>query len=303
MAAHPYIPAMRWSISLLILILPAGAIAADAPRATQALTYRAYVAGMPVFNLDVDLELQPDRYRVDLASRTTGMYGVLFRGETQTVAQGSWAGNMPLPQRYAIAGHWRGTPRRTLMDYAAGIPSILHMEPPNEAERELVPPDQQRGTVDTVSAAAMLVRQVTTTRSCDGAARTFDGRRLTEISVQSAGWEALPSTSRSSYAGPALRCDFEGQLIAGFLLNSDRGIAAKPQRGTAWLASALPGGPMVPVRLTFDIRWFGHATMYLTSAQSGGPPLVPARADVANGAAPLRAASAPPTLAPAGPAR
>lgn len=251
-----------------------------------ALTYSTYVAGLNVFNAEADVELGAAGYRVDLASRTAGTYGALFRGETNSVAQGRWAGPMVAPIRYAIAGQWRGRKRMTLIEYAAGQPSVLRLQPPNDAEREEVPPPLQRETIDTISAVAMLVRNTSTSGRCEGQARTFDGRRLIQVAVRTAGWETVPADRRSIFAGPALRCDFDGRLLAGFMLDGDRDSAARPQEGTAWLAQLAPGGPMLPVRVRFDMRWLGSATMYLTGASNNGP-LVRTRADAVNGAAPL----------------
>jgi len=42
--------------------------------------------------------------------------------------------------------------------------------------------------------------------------------------------------------------------------------------GSAWLAPFLPGTPALPVRISFQTRWFGVATMYLTSAAPAGEP-------------------------------
>ena len=50
-----------------------------------------------------------------------------------------WVGALVAPHRYAVDGAWRGMKRRTLMDYVSGQPSILRLEPPNDAEREPVP--------------------------------------------------------------------------------------------------------------------------------------------------------------------
>ncbi len=289
-----HIKSMRMTAALVLaLLLARPAVASEPARpaaplnTTVSLSYSTYVAGMTVFTADADVEITPRGYRVDLASRTAGAYGALFHGETHSVAQGRWAGTLVAPARYAIAGHWRGKQRLTLMDYAAGQPTVLRLEPPNEAEREAVPAALQRETVDTISAAALLVRRATQTGRCEGEARTFDGRRLIEVAVHTAGWETVPQDHRSAYAGPALRCDFNGRLLAGFMLDSDRGTAARPQTGTAWLARLSPDGPLLPVRLRFDMRWLGGATMVLTGASANGPPLVQTRADALNGAAPL----------------
>ena len=274
-------------LSILAALLAALPAAAQPGRSFTTLTYATTVAGLTVMLTEADVEMSGRGYRIDIATRTAGTYGLLIRGETRTLSQGMWAGNTVAPQRYAVSGMWRGAPRQTLMDYVMGQPDILRLEPPNAEEREPVPPALRRETIDTISAAALLVRQATLTDSCDGGARTFDGRRLFEVTSRTAGWEAVGPDSGAVPPGQMLRCEFEGRLLAGFLLDSDREAAARPQRGTAWLARLAPDTPLVPVRLRFEIRWLGAATMSLLSARPDGPPLVRRRAD-ADAAPPRR---------------
>ena len=252
--------------------------AAEPGRSFTSLTYATHVAGLKVMVTDADVAMDARGYRVDIATRTAGAYGVLFRGETRTLAEGLWAGGLVAPLRYAVAGTWRGTKRRTLMDYDAGQPSVRQLEPPNEQEREPIAAALQRETIDTISAAALIARRATLTGRCDGQARTFDGRRLVEVEARTGGMETLAAIE-APVTGPVLRCDFEARLLAGFMLNGDRDAAAQPHKGTAWLARVSPNSPLLPVRLRFDIRWLGSATMTLTSARADGPPLVRQRAD------------------------
>jgi hypothetical protein len=52
-------------------------------------------------------------------------------------------------------------------------------------------------------------------------------------------------------------------MLSGFKFGDDRERDSKPMHGSAWLAPTTPGGAPVPVRMTFETRWFGNATMYL----------------------------------------
>ena len=272
--------------SILSLLCAAAPAAADQARSFTTLAYATTVAGLTVMMTEADVEMTNTGYRVDIATRTAGTYGLLFRGETRTLAMGMWAGNMVAPQRYAVSGNWRGTPRRTLMDYNTSQPEILRLEPPNADEREPVPAALQRDTIDTISAAALLTRQATLTSSCDGSTRTFDGRRLFEVTSRTGGWESAATDPAWASFGSVLRCNFEGRMLAGFLMDGDRDAAARPQRGTAWLARVAPEAPLLPVRIAFEIRWLGAATMSLVAARPEGAPLVRQRADAE--AAPLR---------------
>jgi hypothetical protein len=282
------LPAVFAALLLAALPAPSHARAGEAPPLD--LHYVAYVAGFHVIYLDVTADLRPDGYRLDTEYRTAGVYGALFSGDVHSDVQGDWAGLLPRPRRFAASGVWHGGPRRTLIDYVDDQPLVRALAPPNEAERAPVPPAEQRDTIDTLSAVIRLIRQVNATGRCDGEARVFDGRRLSRIVVRTAGEETLAPDSRSSFAGPTLRCDFEGRQLGGFMLDEDEAEMRKPHLSTAWLARPRPDLPIVLVRLVFEVHWFGHATMYLTAA---APEQLGEQSDPAVGAGALGAISGP----------
>ncbi len=258
---------MRFLYPLLLLGLAAQA---PAPRPATApdlahVKYDMYAAGLDVLELRAGIGLNATGYRVEITFRTTGLAGVMVRGRQSSATDGVWAGDQPEPLRVWGDGFWRGTPRHTLIEYDRGIPLVRTLTPPNDEEREPVPVELQAHTMDTLSAMAMLMRRVARTGRCEAEARTFDGRRLADITARTVGEEVLPRTGRSMFAGPALRCDFEGHQLAGFMRDEDRARLMRPHRGSAWFAAAEPGGPLLPVRIAFETRWFGDATMYLTA--------------------------------------
>jgi hypothetical protein len=123
--------------------------------------------------------------------------------------------------------------------------------------------------VDALSAIAMLIRRVARTGRCEAEATTFDGRRAVDVAARTVGMEVLQPDGRSIFTGRALRCDFEGRLLAGFPRDGDQEELRRSRHGSAWLAQIAPGAPPIPVRIDFETRWFGPATMYLTEAGTG----------------------------------
>jgi hypothetical protein len=253
------------AVALAVCWLSAWPAAAQ-PATRVTLSYSIYAAGLNVANVEIGVSLDSLSYRVELAHQTNGLVGFFLRGSSFTQVDGSWQRNRPLPRRFRSEGIWRGERRLSLVEYERGQPLVRILVPPNDAEREPVPPEWQADTIDSLSAVAGLVRQVQQTGRCDGKARVFDGRRASEITARSAGDEIIPISSRSSFAGRAVRCDFTGEQRAGFLRSDNPKDARRPLSGSAWLAETVPGTARLPVRLTFDTRWFGNATMYLTSA-------------------------------------
>jgi hypothetical protein len=254
---------LRYGAGLIGLLLPCAA-SAQQQAVTLHATYETYAAGIPVAVVETGFSLGPWNYQMDLAFHTTGMVGLLFRGHQLDRVSGAWNGSKAAPSSFFGQGVWHGTERLTAIDYQQGRPLIRQLQPPNDDEREPVPDPLQANSIDTLSALTQLIRVVSTTGRCETRVHTYDGRRAVEIEAHTVGDETLEPTGRSSFAGKTLRCDFAGQLLAGFKFGDDRARDSKPMHGSAWLAPVLPGGPPMPVRMAFETRWFGDATMYLT---------------------------------------
>jgi hypothetical protein len=258
---------MRCGATLFAFFLPCAALAQDA--VSLHASYSTYAAGIHVAEAEAGFSFSPRTYRMDLGFHTTGVAGFLFRGHQYDVVDGAWHGTKAVPSRFAGEGAWRGIDRVVEIAYSGGKPTIRQLMPPNDAEREPVPESLQASTTDTLSPLAELIRVVEATGRCEDVAHTYDGRRALAIEARTAGDEMLQPTPRSSFAGKALRCDFAGRMQAGFLFGDNRERDSKPLHGSAWLAPVAAGGPRLPVRMTFETRWFGEATMYLTATGVG----------------------------------
>jgi Protein of unknown function (DUF3108) len=227
-------------------------------------SYETYAAGMHVADVDSGFSFGPWNYQFTLGYHTTGMVGLFFRGHQFDTASGTWRDGEAAPSQFIGTGEWRGVERLAEIDYLHGKPAIRQLIPPNAKEREEVPDALQANSIDTLSALVELIHVVKDTGRCETTVRTYDGRRAVEIEAHTVGEEMLEKTPRSSFAGKALRCDFFGRMLAGFKFDDDRARDSKPMHGSAWLAPIVPGAPLLPVRMAFETRWFGDATMYLT---------------------------------------
>lgn len=253
---------LRRAALLAAVLLPQ---LATAEPGVSRLSYATYVGGLDALDLDASIAISAQAYKLQISYRLAGVVGTVVHGEGASTVDGRFQGGTILPRELVSSGHFRGRPYITQLDWQGGQPVITQMEPPDKVAREPVPPELQRQTVDSLSALAALLHQVADTGRCDGALHTFDGRRLSEFEAYTVGEESLPETSRSVFKGTALRCDFQGRQLAGFPVDADRESLGRPQRGSAWFARLAPGAAPVPVRITFDARSFGEATMYLTA--------------------------------------
>jgi hypothetical protein len=271
---------LRCGARLIGFLLPCVAFAQGVPTKTPTgrpfaqpvsvnLQFDTYAAGIPVAHVEAGLRLDPTSYHITLAYSTTGMVAVIVRGHESDHVAGTWRNVQAVPSRFDASGSWRGVDRQARIDYDHGVPVVRVLIPPDETEREPVPEAMQTNTIDTLSAMSQLIHVVAETGRCETSVHTYDGRRALQIEARTAGEEMLQPTGRSTFTGKALRCDFVGRMLAGFKFGSDGERDRKSMRGSAWLAPLSTGGPPLPVRMSFETRWFGDATMYLTDVGSG----------------------------------
>jgi hypothetical protein len=233
-----------------------------APAPAQA-AYTGYVLGLHAFDLTLDAALRPDGYHVAASFRLAGMLGALWPAEGTTVVEGSFIDGRPAPRDMVSHGTYWGTTHSLHLAWQDGRPVVLRMLPPPDKDREPVPVQDQANTVDTMSAIAALMQEVATHGSCDFAARSFDGSRLSALSARTVGVEVLTPNQRSSFQGAALRCDLTGRMIGGFLRHDDSAASRRPKLATIWFARVRPDEPPIPVRMAFAQAGSPGAAAYL----------------------------------------
>jgi hypothetical protein len=256
---------MNRAVPLTLLFCMASWAVASAAFAAE-LNYRLYVLGIPGGEAAFSFDLAASTYRMNMHFRTTGLADLLVPDRMEEHTSGRFENDLPTPVEYGSNGTRHGQERVVNMVWRDGAPVVTTITPPNSAEREDVPPAMLPRSVDPLDAIVTMIRQVARTGRCEGSSRAYDGRRLELMQATTAGWEEIPPSGRSSFAGRAIRCDFLDKTLAGFRLGSDREDDMRDRRGTMWLAQVIPGMPAVPVRAAIETRWFGEATIYLTSA-------------------------------------
>ena len=255
------LPGRRALLLAALMLLPA-LFAAQARAEPVRASYVVRAAGLTV--MDVEASFDPadstGGYVLELRTHMRGVAALFRSGTMTTRASGAWADGRPQPRRYVAQGVWGGEQRSTVLDYVDGQPVLRQLLPPLDAdEREPVPAEARRGTMDSLSAVAALLRQVRDSGRCEAQAAVFDGRRRSVLSARTLGWEMLSG----DWPGRALHCHFSGRLTHGFKLDDGPAERQRPQEGDAWLAEVHPGGPVLPVRLEVPNRWFGQTTISL----------------------------------------
>jgi hypothetical protein len=244
--------------------------AAEITARTVDLTYDVYLGGLHIFTFDVDLTLQPDRYRVAAEGGTQGMIGWLYAWQTKLAAEGLDRNGSIAPQRYDVESNWQGNLRTVQLGFAENGRYDLQQTPPPEPDPDIeggLPETLPKGTVDPLSLAVAASRSLAANGRCDQTLPVFDGRRRYDLTLTHVDEATLPPNEYSIYQGPAVRCSFRMKRISGFRKSwqSKRQPDSASSAPTIWVAAIRPDLPPVPVRYDGAIA-LGNIVIHLTRA-------------------------------------
>ena len=232
--------------------------------------YDGYSHGLVTLKLSAQLTLTPTGYSGRLAFHTAGLVGFMVHVESDSQVSGHFDGDRAVPERFSTTGVLHGNDRTATIHWRDGSPVIDTIAPPPELERTPVSPDMRAHTIDALSAVATMLKKASQSGHCDGEAAIFDGRRVSHLAARTVGHEMPPPSQKSHFDQPALRCDFEGQELGGFLKSESEADQRRARHGIAWLAPLVPNALLVPERVVFEHKALGQVTLYLTSV-SGAP--------------------------------
>lgn len=226
-------------------------------------TFAIYMRGLHVLDADASYQIEPWGYGGTTHIRPAGLISWFVTMDIHSRVEGDFVpGGNVKPIRYDSGGLSRGQHRRVLLTYNGNTPHVDILEPA-ETDRDPIPDSDLPHTIDTLSGMARLLETLTQTKSCEGSSVIFDGLRLTKMTVHGPVTSDIPQSHKQAYSGPALRCDFVGQQIAGFVKDSpNRSKMAAPQPGSAWFKE-IDGVGLVPVRIEFNHPKLGHVTVVM----------------------------------------
>lgn len=231
-----------------------------APDAHTSLSYTIYSHWLSVMDVTTDFLLTDHKFEVSTSVRAGGLLAVFVHMNIHAFARGDVVDGVVRPAAYDNAGWSRDALRHVVIDYPAGDPHVVLVSPP-EPRREPVPEDARRGAVDLLTAMMKSLAQVRKSGTCDGVFRIYDGLRLTRMTLRTAGMQVAPKV-RKEWSAPALRCDFVGQQVAGFIVDSQNKSLREPHGGSMWIEDIKGFGPTV-VRVEMEHPKVGHMTALL----------------------------------------
>lgn len=272
-----------WAISLAVCVAltTAGALAAHAEiersqppspgyvpePGVLTLVYDVEVLGIPAMTARFEISYRADTYDMALVLSTVGLIDWLANWKMSMNARGVLKNLAVVPERY----HETRSKRALEMIYAAGKIVAAPKTPPSaSSQREEVAEAARTKAADLLSLTLAAMLSINEGLRCNYRGILFDGNRLFDLAViPNAGSEAR-SAAINGFT-PPLACVFEFQRRAyqADQSNPDKVLHDHdPQIYRVWLSRFAANGPMVPVKLVFDLDIGAvHATLSQSRSQ------------------------------------
>ena len=260
--------AAYWGPCALVLAV-AQPLPARAAETRLALDYDVYVGGIHAVKLEAGLKFESESYAMDIAFQTSGWIGRLMPWSMRSRAEGRLEAIRTRPRKARSASIWNGKARSIALDYRDDGRIVARVDPPHENdEREPVPDELRRDTVDLPSAILTMLRAVAQAGTCGKTVPVFDGRRRYDLVMRPAGKEMIAPSTYSPFKGVATICNARMIRIKGFQeASSWRDSWDDYKReAVAWIAPVFDGVPPVPVRIEIDTP-FGAIRAHLAGAR------------------------------------
>jgi hypothetical protein len=233
-----------------LLFLAVWGMAASVPAAERlALHYDVYYLAFRIVSVDVASNVEAEAYSATVALRTAGLFATFVPWQSNIIVSGRIDGSTLRPESYRASNAYRSRRQRIDLDYGSGdavrgdVQGML-----TDDERDEVPDALRLGTVDPVTAGALVARRLAATGTCAGTVPVFDGLRRYDLRYEDLGVAELERSSRDSYRGSARLCRATVDAIAGFLRSGEHANEHATEL-SAWLAPPVPGASPEAVRL------------------------------------------------------
>ncbi|MEI9993627.1 MAG: DUF3108 domain-containing protein [Rhizomicrobium sp.] len=256
-----------------------GSEAPAQPGSTLQMAMTLYAGGVTLGKVDLNTTIRGDQYHSVSNLQTGGVVNAFWQSEIQATSTGTLAPRTFHPGLYDSFYTGRSDKKQEVsLTYDTGGPVRLYADPPYSMTGYEVTPEQQKATVDPLSAITMLVSGVSASpeNPCGVTLPVFDGRRRYNAEISKLK-DTVVSMDNGLYKGKALLCQIKYKQLAGYKPKVIKEGASFPLIN-AWVAtfpSAAPGRfYVVPLRVWADTS-YGVIAAVATTVKIDGVALKP----------------------------
>ena len=188
------------------------------PASTLELSYDLFVGGIALGKVAMSAHFQGADYKAISTLETSGIVNAFWRSKIEAASNGMVHQGDIRPALYDSYSQNRKDERRQVtLTFGPEGPKSLFSDPPYPETRYKVSEEQQRKTLDPLSAAVFLTNSVNAANAkpCDAVAPVFDGRRRYDVSLGFVK-NADVRMDNGLYRGPVSVCEVRYKQIAGY---------------------------------------------------------------------------------------
>ena len=266
----------------LATALPAVALAGGPDRVD--LTYRVFLGGLPIVEVDAQTTVDGGRYRMDNLTRTVGLWENLFKARMLTRVDGrldAAAEDGARPSLFQVRYDGRVGKRRSVDVYFddKGPSEIIAVPPNAEDGRRPVEPEFLLGATDPATAALLAAETGPDDRICQRAFKIFDGRRRYDVAFENKGTDHIDGGNGDFYEGEAIHCLIRYKRIKGFDPQWERSDAKNyPNEVHIWFVRFPDLPRAIPVKVQVKTEYGVTVAQLIRRALAKGEPLSDAAA-------------------------
>lgn len=264
--------------SLLALAGPAHAAGGTAteqagPASQFQMAMTIYAGGITLGKMDIDATVRGNDYHAVSNLETSGVVNAFWQAEIQATSSGKLGGKNLSPVLYdSFDINRTGKKQEVSLTYDSASPPRLYADPPYSTTGYEVKPEDQKATLDPLSAVMFIVSGAGASGTpCTLTAPVFDGRRRYNIEMSKVK-DVDIKMDNGLYAGHAALCQIKYHQLAGF---KPRVLKANESFPTinAWVVSypSLTKGSdyVVPLRVWADTP-YGMVSVVANSLKIDG---------------------------------
>ncbi len=242
------------AVGLGLLSLPVCPAVGAADGYRLEMDYELFIGGFLVGRSGFELQLGEANYAIRASGRSEGLIDRIIGFRSRASSEGQIVEGGLEPASHKHDNRWFGDPRTVRLGFTASGPQRIDVLPlAADDDRQPVPRDMLRGSVDPLSAALLAginVAPESSAEPCRFVLPIFDGRRRYDITFTPERWENIVGPF---FKGRARRCSALTRRIAGFSESPWLPRTEEPEAGRIWFARLAPGTLPIVVRLEADI--------------------------------------------------
>lgn len=233
------------------------------------LRYEITVSGVYALSFAADIELADQAYQMETAAETIGVIGALYLWRMNALSTGLVESDRLRPQNHRTNSFWKNKSRTVYLSYdGEGNVTTNAVPPAYLDERDEVPPEMIRNTVDPMSGVLAAVEFLDDTQSCKLTVPVYDGRRRYDLVFDEAPPAPLERPGIEQLNATDVKpCRLQMNQITGFWRSPD--VKGRyPLDGRVWMGKILEAVPPVPLKIEYEGR-HGLVEIHLVRVASG----------------------------------